>query len=71
MKDPCSVSLSFAQTGVLDGRIKHPGRWRPLIENCEDWFEKKIRMQIHNANLHYMIMYGEMPVIGVDHRLAR
>jgi hypothetical protein len=41
MKDPYCVLLSFAHTGVLDGRIKHPGWCHPLIENCENWFEKK------------------------------
>ena len=41
MKDPCCVLSSFADTKVLDGRVKHPGWWGPLIENFENWFEKK------------------------------
>jgi hypothetical protein len=41
MKDPCCVLPSFADTRVLDGRVKKPGWWRPLIENCENWFEKR------------------------------
>jgi len=41
MKDPCCVLSSFADTKVLDGRVKHPGWWGPLIENCENWFKKR------------------------------
>ncbi len=61
MKDPCCVPPSFADTVVFDGRIEHPGWWRPLIENSEDWFETKgldlTKMLINDSNCNVTVCY--------------